>query len=850
MKESNSEKQETDCSRQDILRKDGENLCLEQLSYIRKKQATMGYIRKQKLPEMLLRMAADSPALYISGSAGIGKTKAVKMYRDHMIAQGRSVSMLDMRVDAERETLEKQLEEGGQVEPRIRILDHLSECQDEKLLVLLARAILSGEPGKDTQWILVSRTVLPKQLYPCVQENRLHVLEGAACFYDEKTLLSLLAQEKIKFTYRQTRKLLQWSGGWPAIVHIALGVIRQQGTPDILPRIPGHPMMQQFIREEIWDNLTPAQQKLCLQLAVLPGIPPCILTGETGWIRRQLMGLCILTEQEQGTDAFPDFFREFLLAESARRGEEASILSQAGDWFRKSGMYPEALDCFYRAKDPVSHRACMISGCETLFWEIEDDGLLWDYLKFSMEQTEEAESTGLFFKGMLWMEAGAFPQGAHALEQLKKAFQNTKSRKDGLLYLNLLYYDPGVSILQWMEEALSVTVITGAIHIYGLTHTGLSVLSGGKDLSILFCRKKKEIESFRDQWNHIFEEEQQDFFHLAEIEYLMETNRQEEALEQLLPCLVIKDVEDIEDGAKPDRYQTVLFVLLCKSFILSDALTGYEALMDTCYEQIQRTGNGCEKRNSTLQRILCQVWKKQRTLHQAFAEDEKEDYMAIGRKNSFYLLQKARYYLFLRKYEKAYMLFERLYRHYETCHQYLYQVESGLGQAVAARNMGRESEALKRMAATVTLAECYRYVGVFCLFGITGRELLDDYWRILRNPGSSISQLRKKSYYYGNVIGTSVENYLNVLMRSARNSVSRYPFAQNQDTDRGEDLTMTELSILQYIEQGDTNARIAEQMNIAESTVKKHVYNIFRKLEVKTRVQAIQKGKQIGILTR
>lgn len=61
---------------------------------------------------------------------------------------------------------------------------------------------------------------------------------------------------------------------------------------------------------------------------------------------------------------------------------------------------------------------------------------------------------------------------------------------------------------------------------------------------------------------------------------------------------------------------------------------------------------------------------------------------------------------------------------------------------------------------------------------------------------------------------------------------------------------MTEISILQYIEQGYTNARIAEQMNIKEATVKKHVYNIFKKLEVKTRVQAIQKGKETGILAR
>ena len=38
---------------------------------------------------------------------------------------------------------------------------------------------------------------------------------------------------------------------------------------------------------------------------------------------------------------------------------------------------------------------------------------------------------------------------------------------------------------------------------------------------------------------------------------------------------------------------------------------------------------------------------------------------------------------------------------------------------------------------------------------------------------------------------------------------------------------------------GKTNTQIAEDLFISESTVKAHIYNIFRKMNVKSRVEAV-----------
>ena len=51
-------------------------------------------------------------------------------------------------------------------------------------------------------------------------------------------------------------------------------------------------------------------------------------------------------------------------------------------------------------------------------------------------------------------------------------------------------------------------------------------------------------------------------------------------------------------------------------------------------------------------------------------------------------------------------------------------------------------------------------------------------------------------------------------------------------------LTQREKETLQFLAKGASNKGIARAMNIAESTVKVHVQNILRKLELHSRVQA------------
>jgi ATP/maltotriose-dependent transcriptional regulator MalT len=63
-----------------------------------------------------------------------------------------------------------------------------------------------------------------------------------------------------------------------------------------------------------------------------------------------------------------------------------------------------------------------------------------------------------------------------------------------------------------------------------------------------------------------------------------------------------------------------------------------------------------------------------------------------------------------------------------------------------------------------------------------------------------------------------------------------------------EPLSKRELEVLQLIAAGRSNEEIAAELFIAVSTVKTHLINIYGKLEVKRRTQAIAKARQLKLL--
>jgi two-component system, NarL family, response regulator LiaR len=74
------------------------------------------------------------------------------------------------------------------------------------------------------------------------------------------------------------------------------------------------------------------------------------------------------------------------------------------------------------------------------------------------------------------------------------------------------------------------------------------------------------------------------------------------------------------------------------------------------------------------------------------------------------------------------------------------------------------------------------------------------------------------------------------------------PFTPDESKRENLHITRRELEILVLIAQGLSNREIAEKLFVSQNTVRTHSSRVFDKLGAKRRTQAVQLGKEFGLL--
>jgi DNA-binding NarL/FixJ family response regulator len=79
-------------------------------------------------------------------------------------------------------------------------------------------------------------------------------------------------------------------------------------------------------------------------------------------------------------------------------------------------------------------------------------------------------------------------------------------------------------------------------------------------------------------------------------------------------------------------------------------------------------------------------------------------------------------------------------------------------------------------------------------------------------------------------------------------AVLQHPFTPDEKKREDLGITRREFEILGLIAQGMSNREIAEKLFVSENTVKTHSSRVLDKLGAKRRTQAVQLGKEFGLL--
>jgi LuxR family maltose regulon positive regulatory protein len=156
--------------------------------------------------------------------------------------------------------------------------------------------------------------------------------------------------------------------------------------------------------------------------------------------------------------------------------------------------------------------------------------------------------------------------------------------------------------------------------------------------------------------------------------------------------------------------------------------------------------------------------------------------------------------------------------------------------ACALEAQGEREAALEVLFKALALAEPEGFVRVFIDEGETMQRLLVEAagQLALRTGPASIS------------LGV----YIAKLLEAFPTSLAEAPISHAPGMIDGlvEPLTAREQEVLQLIAAGDSNRTIAEELFITVSAVKKHTGNIFGKLNVNSRTQAVARARQLGML--
>lgn len=74
------------------------------------------------------------------------------------------------------------------------------------------------------------------------------------------------------------------------------------------------------------------------------------------------------------------------------------------------------------------------------------------------------------------------------------------------------------------------------------------------------------------------------------------------------------------------------------------------------------------------------------------------------------------------------------------------------------------------------------------------------------------------------------------------------PSAEDMAVSISAQLSPCKREILQLLDEGLDNKALARRLVVADSTVRTHLRNIYRKLEVSSRIQAVKRARELELL--
>lgn len=800
--------------------------------------------------EALEKGIAVFPSIYIEGAAASGKTTAVRMLLAKHPEADPVIFWMDEEQEHPSEFAERLRElEGGSAKGQAQnaekrkwvVFENLTEKIPEEMTAEIIKFLQRMSP--ENRAILISRDRLAEPFLELLWNRKMEIISQAALLFTREEVFRLADYSG---SQPEPERIYEETGGWAGCVDMMLRMSARDIRRSV-EELRSSYEINTYIHNTIIGALSAEEQEVLRRAAFCPWINEALCRDV--WDIPQSADVMERLARK-GLLSYDRDRRKWKIAPLIRKNYQNRILEgkeyqrqafwkRLSEWYEECGCIKEALECLKESGNVDLYYCCMIKYYDKVPFLDVSYGEIF-------EQKDNIPQI-IYLRGMY----AYFQQNGEKFQKEIRRLETVEGedRVSREIYLNLMYLNLEISLDEWLALLEKLSGSGETFRLYGMLGGSVTFLCGMRDLSGLFACARREENRKARIWKEHLGKQEWTAYQLARIDYYMETERMN-SLKEDDKQLIHYFIEESESH-NPASGQAPWQIRLAGLYLLSKRQEMEpEAELNESIRKLERSLRGeeiavCVKNAEAVSNVYTLWRKSSERLARWLRHAEQEHNVEIREDSYYHLCCQAKSYLLLGLYEKADKILRRTIPYLRNNRRSRYLAEVLFQQAMINWEAGKRSQALQNMIESFLINGDSRYVGFYASYGKRGKKVMDAYiqWQSANSPEG---WHRKKKYNYGNVLRMPMEDYLEVILRCIRKEARGDQIFPEEI--KGEKLTMMETIILQGIGRGLTNAEICEELNVKLPTVKSHIYSLYKKLGANSRVQAVLKGKEKGIL--
>ena len=809
------------------------------------------YIKPKHAIRRLKAADEENITAYIYGVSGIGKTELIIRYLNR-----RKYLMLDAGV-LKREDL--QIEKASQ--RKIVVIDNLHELAMEDDCEDIKEAILSLIEREDIWVILAGRCAIMPWLVATRYREVFYVIEENELLFDERQARQFLKQNGILFTPKQMKEEIEYCKGMPLAYNMTASVYWQMLSNKGITQ-PSEPFsdeeyqyminvtynqMWDYLEYHVYDRWSIQLQEFLMEVSIVDEFSIHLAEMITG--RRDIEVLLdkskwignFMIEVYNGNEVIYKLREEMLVSMRRRlrrkytKDQIRSLYENAGLFYQLSHQPLRALELYEKIKDTERIASILIDNIR----EAPNKGYYYELKKYYLALSEQKILSspelmcGMSMLQSLLLNIDESERWYRELEEYAKKHLGSQKRiaKSRLLYLDIGLPHRGTEQMIEILKKAYLLLLDKQVSLqeFSVTSNQASQMNGGKDFCEWSKRDREIAKSIGKIVEFILGKYGKGLVNLALAESFFEKG--EDNYE--VASLANKGRMQAEAGGKIEQC-FVADGILAWLHVMTGKMSEAEELLTRFYKKAQ---NECAEKllpNIETFIIRCALYSGDKVMIKKWMENAPDEEQEFSIYDRFHYMTKVRVYLLTGRNEQAYHLLLKCGYYAKVMKRTYIDIEVKLLTAIVMYRMGDKTwdEILSK---ALTKAQEYHFVRIVTREGAAIRPLLlETTWKPLELADDK-EQTRKNKQFWKQVLEETqkMTRYYPSYLKAGQESVA---------------LSDTMIKILKLQADGLSKEKIATELSMSISNVKYHTQQIYKKLGVSNKAEAVMEAGKRGLL--